>query len=85
MAARAEVNGALPAVTTNSRMTSTASGMPGSAMTATSAARPRSEAIITARRGRRSASPDSTAPPMKTGITPITKVTAAKNADRVRS
>ncbi|HET9969459.1 MAG TPA: hypothetical protein VFQ68_14585 [Streptosporangiaceae bacterium] len=63
----------------------TASGTPGPAMSRTSAHLMRSQMIITARRGCRSASQASVTPPMNIGITLTTKVTAASSADRVRS
>ncbi len=57
-AGRAELKGALSIVTTNKRATRPTSGRPGTAITSTRIRRTRSQPIITARRGRRSASPD---------------------------
>ncbi len=85
IAARAEENGASVSVTTKSSATMAASGMPGMAMTRTSTARTMSQAIITARRGYRSASQASVMPPMKVGTMLTTKVIAASSAERVRS
>ena len=62
---RAEVNGVLIMVTVNSSPTSTGSGTPGMAMISTSTIRDRSQAIMTSRRGSRSARPDRTSPPTK--------------------
>ena len=61
-----------------------ASGTAGIAMTRTSPHRITSQAIITPRRGWRSASQDSVMPPMNVGTTLTTKVTAASRADWVR-
>jgi hypothetical protein len=85
MAARAAVNGAPTSATTASNATSSASGTPGSAMTSTSAQRNRSEAIITRRRGKRSARPASVTPPMNSGTTLTMNVTAASSAELVLS
>ncbi len=72
-------------VTTNSKMTRTASGSLGKIMAATSAMRARSHVIITSRRGRRSARPDRKTPPRNVGTTLAAKVSAASKAERVRS
>ncbi len=77
MAARAEVNGAPTSVTTKSSATIAASGMPGMTMTRTRTHLARSHAIITPRRGYRSASQASVTPPMKVGTMLTTNVTAA--------
>ena len=85
IAARADENGASVSVTTKSSATLAASGMPGMAMTRTSTPRMTSQAIITPRRGYRSASQASVTPPMKVGTMLTTNVTAASSAERVRS
>ncbi len=54
-------------------------------MTATSTTRVRSQAIMTRRRGNRSARPESVIPPMNAGTTLAAKVTAASSAEWVRS
>ena len=72
-------------VTANSRMTSTANGTPGTIITATNAARTRSQVIITRRRGSLSAKPDRNTPPTNVGTTLAAKVTAASSAEWVRS
>ena len=59
--------------------------MPGSAIISTSAHRITSQAIMTARRGYRSASQASVTPPTKVGTTLATNVTAASRAERVLS
>ena len=77
------MNGAPAMVTRNSSATSSTVGMPGSAITATSSARLRSQAIITCRRGRRSAMPDSSRPPRKLGTMLAANAIEASSADRV--
>ncbi len=72
-------------VTANNSTTRAATGIPGSAMTMTSAARSRSQTIITCRRGNLSPRPDRATPPAKAGTMLATKVTAASSDDRVRS
>jgi len=72
-------------VTTKSSATIPASGVCGMAITTTSTARARSEAIITPRRGYLSASQARVTPPTKVGTMLTTKVIAASNAERVRS
>jgi hypothetical protein len=58
--------------------------MRGTAMTATSTPRPTSQTIMIARRGYRSASPDSSRLPANTGTTLAANVSAASSADWVR-
>ena len=84
-AARAEENGAPTSVTANSRTTSRPTGTPRIAMTRTRTQRMRSQAIMTWRRGSRSARPLSITPPRKVGTMLAAKVTAASRADPVRS
>ena len=55
---------ATPAIATQT----TQSGMPGKAITTTSATETRSQAIITSRRGHRSASPANRAEPRNDGV-----------------
>ena len=59
--------------------------MPGIAMISTSRQRIRSQAIMTWRRGSRSARPPIATPPMKVGTMLAANVTAASRADLVRS
>lgn len=61
----------------------TASGMPGAAMTAMSAAEARSQTIITRRRGQRSARPASSGPPTSGPRSVTTPPVAAQNAEPV--
>ena len=85
MAARAELNGDSLRVTKKSSNTRAASGRPGMAMTRTSTNRIRSQAIITPRRGYRSASQARVRPPMNVGTMLTANVTAASNDERVLS
>src|SRR5215467_11529081 len=71
-------------VTRNSSTMSAALGSPDTAMTATSATRIRSQAIMTRRRGSRSARPERAIPPTNDGTTLAAKVTAASRAEWVR-
>ena len=79
------MNGAPIIVIRNSKATSTGSGTPGTAISAASTIRARSQASITARRGSRSAKPDSRIPPMKLGTKLTAKVSAASTAEPVRA
>ena len=72
-------------VTTPKMQTIRITGIPGRAMMATSAARLRSQAIITCLRGSRSASPDRVRPPTKAGTMLSAKVMAASSAECVRA
>jgi hypothetical protein len=83
IAVRADWNGAPSNVTTASSTITAASGILGSTMRTTSAARARSQPIITARRGSRSAMSDSRIPPRNVGTMVATYVTAASRAERV--
>ena len=67
MAARADPNGAPSAVTAHSSPIRAPVGMPGTAISAASGARARSQTIMTLRRGQRSARPDSSSPPRNCG------------------
>ena len=66
-AERAESNGGAASETSSSSASSATSGIPGTAMAATSSARSTSLAIITRWRGSRSARVDSTGPPSNQG------------------
>ena len=79
------MNGALISVTKTSKPTNPAIGTPGIAIMATSSARPRSQTIMTLRRGHRSARPARVIPPTNVGTTLAAKVTAASSGDPVRS
>ena len=79
------MNGAPVKVARNSSATSTPTGIPGSAMTATISARIRSQAIITCRRGRRSAMPDRSSPPAKVGTMLAANAIAASREEPVWS
>jgi hypothetical protein len=67
MAARAALKGGEHSSARNNRMHSANSDIPGSAMVHNSPARTRSQTTMTSRRGSRSASPDSSGPPMTHG------------------
>jgi len=58
---------------------------PGTIIAITSAHRSRSQVIMTVRRGNRSARPPSVTPPMNSGTTLATNVTAASSAEAVRA
>lgn len=62
-AARADENGAPASTVQNSSAHSAGSGMPGIAISPTVPIRSTSQAIMTRRRGNRSASPDNSGPP----------------------
>ena len=87
---RAALNGESIKVTTNSSATMIHSAVAAlarlaSAITPTRTIRARSQAIISRRRGRRSARPDSPRPPTTQGRNVTAKATADSSADRVRS
>ena len=75
--ARAAAHGASTAQASVMRANSAASGMPGTAMSASTPARSRSAVTSSRRRGSRSASPPSSGPPTMAGR----KVTAYDAAD----
>jgi hypothetical protein len=79
------MNGAPIMVIRASRQIISQMGMPGQAMAATSTARLRSQTIITARRGSRSASPDRVTPPTDMGTMLAANVTALRKAECVRA
>ena len=83
--ARADSNGEANMVAANSSPTTAVTGIPPTAIAATSTARIASQATITVRRGRRSARSARNRPPITHGRYPAEYATAASSGDLVRS
>ena len=77
----ADSNGGASDVTAASNATSASSGIPGTAITATSTARARSHPTITSRRGHLSATVPNSTPPTTHGRNPAANAVAVSNGE----